>query len=83
MNAIQISESGDRLVISVPKAAAGANILRELAERLRFEELTEKAQFKEEDLLLLGNQIKANWWNSHKQKIEKDIDVFKELNGLS
>jgi hypothetical protein len=80
MSNISISETEDRLLISISKAAAGAEILRELAQKIRFEELTNKASYDEKDLMELGKEIKQQWWEQNKAKIEKDIESFSALN---
>ncbi len=80
MSNITISETEDRLLISISKAAAGAEILRGLAEKIRFEELSSNANYDEKDILELGNEIKQQWWEKNKVKIERDIESFAELN---
>lgn len=80
MSNITISETDDRLLISISKAAAGAEILKELAERIRFEELSSSANYDEKDILELGNEIKQQWWEKNKVKIERDIESFAALN---
>lgn len=80
MSNITISETEDRLLISISKAAAGAEILRGLAEKIRFEELSSNANYDEKDILELGNEIKQQWWEKNKVKIERDIESFAALN---
>lgn len=65
-----VTSTADRYIISIDKNSIEREFLLELMERLRIEALIHKADFNE-DIVQLGEEIKAEWWQEHKEEFLK------------
>lgn len=68
MNAITIESKDDKFLISIEKGKMDKDFLIRLVERLRFEILAQKVDF-DEDIEVLGAEIKSKWWKENKRKL--------------
>jgi hypothetical protein len=65
MEAISLETTDKKFLITVDKTSLRPEFVMQLIERLRIEQLAEKADFKN-DIELLGEDVKSNWWNTNK-----------------
>jgi phage gp29-like protein len=67
MTAIQVNSTATETIINIPKTAVAPEIVMRILERIRFEELIQKADF-QEDIESIGEEIKADWWQRNRDK---------------
>jgi hypothetical protein len=67
MEAIEIKSTKDKLIITINRSAVDAKFLSNLLERLRIEQLVQKANFND-DILELSEKIKKDWWKKNKRR---------------
>ncbi len=62
MGAISIQEQGEQIIIKLQKADISVALIERLLQQLRLQYLLGKAEFDEEALFKLTEEIKAEWW---------------------
>ncbi len=67
MEAVEITSSKDRVVISIDKSLVSKEYLLNLLDRLQVENLAKKADF-DEKVLEISEEIKSNWWKENKDR---------------
>ena len=67
MTSIRLDTQNDKYTISVDKSAFDKAWIVRLVENLRMEELAHQFNFGEE-IEVLGEEIKANWWATNKAR---------------
>jgi hypothetical protein len=67
MEAVEITSSKDRVVISIDKSLVSKEYLLNLLDRLQVENLAKKADF-DEKILEISEEIKSNWWKENKDR---------------
>ena len=67
MTHIRLETQADKYLISIDKATFDREWLVQLIEKLRIEELARQFDFGE-DVEILGEQIKADWWARNKSR---------------
>ena len=72
MEGFSISSIGNQIVITIDRSLVDINFVNNLVERLRVEQLINKANFSEE-ILNVANQIKKEWWEKNKKSYLEGI----------
>ena len=67
MTSIQLEANTEKYLISVDKTAVDKEWVLQLIQRLRTEELARSFDFNE-NIEMLGEQIKADWWSKNKHR---------------
>ena len=67
MTSIQLEANTEKYLISVDKTAVDKEWVLQLIQRLRTEELARSFDFNE-NIGMLGEQIKADWWSKNKHR---------------
>jgi hypothetical protein len=67
MNPIEVTSTDDKIVITIERASLELSVLVDLLNRLRIEQLVQKANFSEQ-LTDIGEQIKKEWWEKNKDR---------------
>jgi len=62
MGAISIQEQGEQVVIKLLKSDINVALIERLLQQIRLQYLLEKAEFDEDALFELTEEIKADWW---------------------
>lgn len=70
MEAIRLESTNDKFIISIDKNIADKTFLFNLLNRLRIEYLAQKVNF-DEQIVDLGEDIKADWWEKNKSLFVK------------
>lgn len=83
MENILFEEKDNKYIISVDKNSVEVETIHDFVNQLRFEQLSKKAEYNEDELLALSEEIKQNWWEKNKWWILKGIDDYKKQNGIS
>ncbi|HEX8460296.1 MAG TPA: hypothetical protein VF623_02655 [Segetibacter sp.] len=68
MEAISLETNDEKFLITIDRDSMSKEFVVSLIERLRLEHLAQKAEFKDE-IEKLGDDIKADWWNSNKTRL--------------
>ena len=71
MNPIRIEDQDNQFLIHIDKDMIEKETLIALLDSIRVEDLSKRADFGEE-VVQLGEEIKANWWVNHKARWIKD-----------
>ncbi len=72
METIQIEDQDQQFLIRINKNSIEKETLIELLQKIRTEDLSQRADLGE-DVEQLGEEIKAGWWSKNKARwIEKD-----------
>ncbi len=72
MKSISIDTSSDRFIISIDKNLINKDLLLQFVDNLRIEFIAQKVDL-DEEIELLGEEIKENWWKENKDRfIPKD-----------
>ena len=72
MKSISIDTSNDRFIISIDKNLINKDLLLQFVDNLRIEFIAQKVDF-DEEIEILGEEIKENWWKENKDRfIPKD-----------
>ncbi len=72
MEAIQIQSTENTIRIVLDKNVVNIDFLVDLMEQLRVEYLATKIDFSE-DIIRIGDEIKKNWWQKHKDEFLKGL----------
>ena len=67
MQAISLKKTPEKFLLSIDRSVIDTPSLLRLLERLRVESLGKKVDFGE-DIELLGEEIKADWWEKNKKR---------------
>lgn len=67
MKAITVDTSKERFIVSIDKSLINKELLMRFVDNLRIEFLAQKVNFSE-DIEVLGEQIKADWWAKNKDR---------------
>ncbi|MFN4257017.1 MAG: hypothetical protein ACK4Q5_18610 [Saprospiraceae bacterium] len=67
MDAIQVSSTPDKYVITIAKDALDQSQIMEVLRWLRLKYLIQKADF-QDDVVQAGNEIVADWWEQNKAR---------------
>jgi len=68
MDAISVSTTTEKYVISIDKKLVQEDFVLNLVERLRMESLAEAIDF-DAEIEKAGNDIKADWWANNKERL--------------
>lgn len=71
MKAIELQTDETAFWLKIDKTAIDKEVLIDLIQRIRFEYLIKKADF-DEDIVELGEEIKAEWWAKNKERLLGD-----------
>lgn len=72
MQTFSMNSVGNQVVITIDRSLMSIDSLNKLFERLRLEELIQKANFSEE-VLDIGKEIKSEWWQKNKERYLEGI----------
>ncbi|MBF0226857.1 MAG: hypothetical protein HQK76_15515 [Desulfobacterales bacterium] len=72
MQNFNIQSSGNQVVITVDLSFINIDSLNKLFEKLRIEQLIQKANFNDK-VTDIGKEIKQNWWQKNKELYLKDV----------
>ncbi len=72
MKNFRIQSVGNEAVITVDLSFINIESLNRLFERLRTEQLIQKADFND-NITEIGPEIKQNWWRKNKERYLQDI----------
>ncbi len=72
MKNFSIQSLGNQAVITVDLSFINIESLNRLFERLRVEQLVQKADFSDE-VMEIGKEIKQNWWRKNREEYLKGI----------
>ena len=67
MTSIQLDTQSDKYLISLDKSAFNIEWLQVLIQKIRTEELAKQFDF-DEDVEVIGEQIKIDWWAKNKSR---------------
>jgi hypothetical protein len=67
MEVFEVKSTKDKLIITLDRSAVSPKFVVNLLERLRIEQLVQKADF-DEDVLELSEKIKKEWWAKNKKR---------------
>lgn len=67
MDAISLESTKDKFIISIDKNVVDKIFLFNFLNRLRIEHLAQKVNF-DQQILDLGEDIKADWWTRNKER---------------
>ena len=67
MDAIQVSSTADKYVITIAKDALDQSQIMEVLQWFRLKYLIQKADF-QDDVVQTGNEIVADWWEQNKAR---------------
>ncbi len=76
MSEITLETTADKYLISIDRTLMDKPTFRAFFERLRVEFLADKINTDESDLMNLSEEVKANWWAQHQEKIEEKLARF-------
>jgi len=67
---VQITFQDNDAILKFPKQLVSSEYVQEFLERLRMEAIAEKSRLTEEQAWELSEEMKAEWWSSHKALIK-------------
>ncbi len=78
MNTISLETTDQNYNISIDRESMDSSTFYAFFERLRTEFLAQKMNTDESDLMVLSEEIKANWWKKNQEKILKIVSQQSE-----
>jgi len=67
MEVFEVKSTKDKLIITIDRSAVSPEFVTNLLDRLRVEQLVQKAEF-DEGVLELSEKIKKEWWAKNKKR---------------
>lgn len=80
MESIEFEIKDDRYILSIDKNITEENTIRNIIKTLRFQELSKKSGLNEEEMQLMGEDIKSIWWQKNSTEILKRINAYQKEN---
>jgi len=75
MSQVEIKTLKDKWIITVDKSVTDVETIDSFLKKLKIEELTRKADFDEEKLMQISDEIKKDWWDKNKKEFLKGIKI--------
>ncbi|MCP4404579.1 MAG: hypothetical protein GY801_45665 [bacterium] len=72
MQNFNIQSRGDQIVITIDRSLMGLESFNRLFERMRVEQLVQKANFSD-DVIEIGTEIKRDWWRKNREQYLEGI----------
>lgn len=82
MNPIRLEDQDSQFLIHIDKDTIEKETLLALLDSIRVEDLSKRADFGE-DVVQLGEEVKADWWANNKLRWIKDVASPQRLHSPS
>ncbi len=66
---ITVERTDTDVRVTIPKNAVPSGRLNAFLDWLRFEEIAQRSRLTEEEASRLGEEVKAGWWTTNKDKL--------------
>jgi len=78
MNPVSLQTTEEKYIISIDRTSIDVSIVLQIVQRIRIEHLSREMNL-DENVELLGDEIKANWWQQNKSRFIIDEAVNNNL----
>lgn len=72
MQVFDVQSKEDKIIITIDRSSVAINFLESFLDRLRVEQIVQKAEFSE-DILVEAENIKHEWWRKNKDSFLEKI----------
>jgi hypothetical protein len=72
MQAVELREIGDRIIVDIDRSAVDFELLFGFLENLKVDSLAKMIDF-DDGVLALANEIKSSWWEANKDRFIKPV----------
>ena len=72
MQVFDVQSKEDKIIITIDRSSVAINFLESFLDRLRVEQIVQKAEFSE-DILVEAENIKHEWWRKNKDRFLENI----------